>query len=608
MRKKIMKYVLVAIVIVAISFVVYRYRIHKENEIPPINYSELITALENDEVKSITITESSIEAEVVLNNGSYTSTNILNVDELKDLVKKHVMEGNKVNLQILEEKDMLPTAFEICFYISIAGCIALVISSIIEHFFTKPTSQSDVAVCNEGGDNNSSSNTENSNDLIVFDSIAGLDEEKTELLEIVDFLKSPEKYQKLGARIPKGILLVGPPGTGKTLLAKAVAGEADVPFINTTGSSFVEKYVGVGAKRIRELFEKARRNAPCIIFIDEIDALGGKRSDSDEGGDGERHQTLEQFLSEMDGFSSDSCDIIVIGATNRQSALDPAFTRPGRFDRIVQVNLPDLKAREAILRLHGKNKPFMDDVSFEKVAYNTSGFSGAGLENLLNEAAILAARKNHSAISDEDISEAMRKVVIGLQKANKVISDHDKNITAYHEAGHAICGKVLKTCSTIKEICIIPRGSAGGYTWHSGEPDKSYHSKQEMEERIISLLAGQAAEKIVFGEITTGASDDLEKATGIATQMVAYYGMCDAIGPISIAGNNNILLDILGNELSSEMGKEIREIIKSAQSTAEEKLRAYIDLLHELAKLLIKKETVYGCELDELFRKYELDS
>lgn len=437
---------------------------------------------------------------------------------------------------------------------------------------------------------------------VTFKDIRGLDEEIKEVAEIVDFIKNPGKYTALGANVPKGVLLDGAPGTGKTLLAKAIAGEANIHFIETTGSSFVEKYVGVGASRVRALFEEARKHAPCIIFIDEIDAVGARRDDG--GGYSEHNQTLEQLLAEMDGFTGRS-GIIVIAATNRLSSLDPALIRPGRFDRKITVHLPDRKGREEILKLHGANKPFDETVDFKKVAYNTAGFSGASLENLLNEAALVAARKSKAMISNEDINEALMKIQVGLKKSGRVISEKERRLTAVHESGHALVSLFLETQANLKEVCIIPRGSAGGYTLHDTVEDKNYISKKELSERLICLLAGKAAEALVLGDISTGPSNDLKVATETAREMIIYYGMDDDIGPISFAGSSSTELGIFGTDTMSIIGKKIAEMVKDAESKAKDLITEHRNLLDDLVAKLLEQETVSGEEIETMFKAYK---
>ena len=444
-------------------------------------------------------------------------------------------------------------------------------------------------------------NTNDEKRKTTFDDVAGADEEKEELQEIVEFLKAPEKYNKLGARIPKGVLLVGPPGTGKTLLARAVAGEAGVPFFSISGSDFVEMFVGVGASRVRDLFEQAKKNSPCIIFIDEIDAVGRQRGAGLGGGHDEREQTLNQLLVEMDGFGANE-GVILIAATNRPDVLDPALMRPGRFDRQVIVSYPDINGREAILKVHARKKPLAPDVKLKTIAKTTAGFTGADLENLLNEAALLAARKNKKAITMEEIEEATIKVVVGAEKKTRVMSDKEKKLTAYHEAGHAICFHELATQDPVHEISIIPRGMAGGYTMPLPSEDKSYNSRTEMLEDIVVDLGGRVAEAIILDDISTGASNDIEKATKTARDMVTKYGMTKELGCICYGKDNSAVF--LGRDMghtqdysertAAKIDELILEIVNNAYDRAETILKDNIDKLHEVAAYLIKHEKMGG--------------
>ena len=444
-------------------------------------------------------------------------------------------------------------------------------------------------------------NTNDEKRKTTFEDVAGADEEKEELQEIVEFLKAPEKYNKLGARIPKGVLLVGPPGTGKTLLARAVAGEAGVPFFSISGSDFVEMFVGVGASRVRDLFEQAKKNSPCIIFIDEIDAVGRQRGAGLGGGHDEREQTLNQLLVEMDGFGANE-GVILIAATNRPDVLDPALMRPGRFDRQVIVSYPDINGREAILKVHARKKPLAPDVKLKTIAKTTAGFTGADLENLLNEAALLAARKNKKAITMEEIEEATIKVVVGAEKKTRVMSDKEKKLTAYHEAGHAICFHELATQDPVHEISIIPRGMAGGYTMPLPSEDKSYNSRTEMLEDIVVCLGGRVAEAIILDDISTGASNDIEKATKTARDMVTKYGMTKELGCICYGKDNSAVF--LGRDMghtqdysertAAKIDELILEIVNNAYDRAETILKDNIDKLHEVAAYLIKHEKMGG--------------
>ncbi len=430
----------------------------------------------------------------------------------------------------------------------------------------------------------------------TFADVAGADEEKEELVEVVDFLKNRDKFHELGARIPKGILLVGPPGTGKTLLARAVAGEAGVPFFSISGSDFVEMYVGVGASRVRDLFDQAKRNAPCIVFIDEIDAVGRRRGAGLGGGHDEREQTLNQLLVEMDGFGINE-GVIVMAATNRADILDPALMRPGRFDRLIKVGLPDIKGREEILKVHAKGKPLAADVDLATIAKTTVGFTGADLENLLNEAALLAARKNLKAITMQEIEEATIKVIIGTEKKSKVVTEKEKKLTSYHEAGHAILGHFLETQDPVHQISIIPRGMAGGYTLLLPENDKNYVSRQEMFEDIVLALGGRVSEALVLDDISTGASNDIQRATKIARSMVSKYGMSEKIGPIALDPEQEIFLGRdfghtrdYSETTAAEIDSEVKAIISKAYKMAEDILKENITKLHAVAEFLLKYE------------------
>ncbi len=449
---------------------------------------------------------------------------------------------------------------------------------------------------------------------ITFADVAGAEEEKEEMSEIVDFMKNPKKYQELGAKIPRGVLLLGPPGTGKTLLAKAVAGEANVPFFSISGSDFVEMFVGVGASRVRDLFDQAKKHTPSVIFIDEIDAVGRQRGTGLGGGHDEREQTLNQLLVEMDGFS-DNQGVIVIAATNRRDILDPALLRPGRFDRQITVGYPDIKGREAILRVHTKNKKLAPDISLATIAKGTAGFTGADLANLVNEAALLAARNNRKAITQPDIEEATIKVVAGPEKKSKVVSEEEKRLTAFHEAGHAVCTFHCKTQDPVHQVSIIPRGMAGGYTMSLPEHDRSFRSKTQMEEEIIVLLGGRVAEKIVLDDISTGASNDIERATDLARSMVTRYGFSEKLGPIVYGHDNSEVF--LGRDYSQgrnysenvagEIDGEIRELIDTGYENAKQILLNHRDQLDKVAHYLMEHEKIDGEDFYKLMNGEPLD-
>lgn len=442
---------------------------------------------------------------------------------------------------------------------------------------------------------------------VRFTDVAGAEEEKLELAEIVEFLKQPKKFVDLGARIPKGVLLVGPPGTGKTLFAKAVAGEAGVPFFSVSGSDFVEMYVGVGASRVRDLFDMAKKNQPCIIFIDEIDAVGRQRGAGLGGGNDEREQTLNQILVQMDGFESNE-GVIVMAATNRADILDPALMRPGRFDRQIYVNLPDVKGREQILKVHARNKPMAPDVNFKTVARITAGFSGADLENLLNEAAILAARANKQFIGNSELYEGVNKVLMGPQKKSRVVTESDKRITAYHEAGHAIIARLCENCDPVQEVSIIPRGNAAGYTMTRPDNDDSHMSRNKIEDFICMALGGRVAEELVIKDITTGASNDLERVTQLAKRMVTEWGMSEKLGLVTYGSNSQTVFlgkdmeyhNTYSNDTAKIIDEEIHTIIESAHSRATELLSSHRPILDNMARVLIEKETIYSEEVDLL--------
>ena len=446
----------------------------------------------------------------------------------------------------------------------------------------------------------------------TFADVAGADEEKEELAELVEFLKNPAKYNDLGARIPKGVLLVGPPGTGKTLLARAVAGEAGVPFFSISGSDFVEMFVGVGASRVRDLFEQAKKNSPCIVFIDEIDAVGRQRGAGLGGGHDEREQTLNQLLVEMDGFGANE-GVIMIAATNRPDVLDPALMRPGRFDRQVLVGYPDIKGREDILKVHSKGKPLAPDVVLNTVAKSTAGFTGADLENLLNEAALLSARKNLRAITMEEIEEATIKVVVGTEKKSRVMSDKEKTLTAYHEAGHAVVTYFCKTQDPVHQISIIPRGMAGGYTMSLPAEDRSYKSRSEMNETIQVLLGGRVAEALIIGDISTGASNDIKRATEIATSMVTKYGMSQTLGPIAYGSENEEVfigrdmgqVKNYSEKIAAEIDSEVKKIISEGYNETEKILKENVEKLHKVAKTLFDKEKMGAEEFNKIMESNE---
>ena len=444
---------------------------------------------------------------------------------------------------------------------------------------------------------------------VTFKDVAGADEEKADLEEIVDFLKDPRKYMSLGARIPKGVLLVGPPGTGKTLIAKAVAGEAGVPFFSISGSDFVELYVGVGASRVRDLFGEAKKHAPAIVFIDEIDAVGRQRGAGLGGGHDEREQTLNQLLVEMDGFGNNA-GVIVMAATNRADILDPALLRPGRFDRQIYIGVPDIKGRVEILKVHARKKPFEDDVSFDAIARSTVGFTGADLENLLNEAALLAARRGKQKIGLKEIDDAFLKVIMGNEKKHRVMNETERKLTAYHESGHALTSRLLPTQDPVQQVSIVPRGRAGGFTLNLPTEDKFYATRREMEDELVVLLGGRVAEALIMGDISTGASNDIERASSMARKMVTKYGMSEKLGPIDYGSSHGEVFlgrdfantNQLSEQTSAEIDGEVKRLIDEAYARCEQLLKSHEEILHRLAAFLLEHETMDNAQLEALFK------
>lgn len=568
--------------------------------------NEMIVNVKKDNVKEIVARGNDIKG--VLKDSNGTPFRMYMPSEMWEVFYnnylKESVENNKIVLKT--EKDPGKP-----WYVDIMPTILIIVGlGIIWFMFMNQTQNSGNSKAMNFGKSKAKLN-QDSKEKVVFADVAGLKEEKEELMEIVDFLKNPSKYIDIGARIPKGVLLVGPPGTGKTYLSRAVAGEAKVPFFSISGSDFVEMFVGVGASRVRDLFEQAKKNAPCIIFIDEIDAVGRKRGAGLGGGHDEREQTLNQLLVEMDGFGKNE-GVIVMSATNRPDILDKALLRPGRFDRTIYVGLPDVRERLEILKVHTKNKKLKSDVDLENIAKTTTGFSPADLENLCNEAALLAARNNEAEISNEVFKEASIKVVAGPEKKSQVVIEKERVLTAYHESGHAIVSGFLEDNDKVHMITIIPRGRAGGFTAYLPQEDAKFMTKRQMQHKLISLLGGRAAEEVVLDDISTGASNDIERATKIAHAMVTKYGMSKRLGPMMYGGDDSEVF--LGEELGKnkqysdkiayEIDSEMRELIDEAYNKALNILNENIDLLHALANRLLEKETIGQEEFEAIFDKY----
>ena len=572
-----------------------------ENSETKMEYSELLVAINNGTVETIELSAEGNTAYVKLkNNNTEKEVNIPSLDSFMEQINEYLVLGNITLSQ--ESESILITI------LSLFSPFAIAIIFLIFWMLFMGNAQSGGNKTISFGKSRARMMGGTEKTKITFKDVAGVDEEKEELQEIVEFLKSPKKFTDMGARIPKGVLLVGHPGTGKTLLAKAVAGEAGVPFFIISGSDFVEMFVGVGASRVRDLFEQAKKNAPCIIFIDEIDAVGRQRGAGLGGGHDEREQTLNQLLVEMDGFGTNE-GVIVLAATNRPDVLDKALLRPGRFDRQIVVPAPDVRAREEILEVHARKKRLAEDVDLKVIAKNTAGFAGADLENVLNEAALLAARRDKHEIGMQEVEDAMIKVTMGPEKKSRVRSEKENKLTAYHEAGHAVVSKFLPTQDTVHEISIIPRGMAGGYTMYRPDEDKNYMAKSEMEETIVSLLGGRVAESLVLGDISTGASNDIERATKLARDMVTKYGMSENLGTIAFgSGQEEVFLGRdftqtrnFSEETAAKIDAEVKSIIDKAYVTAKEILINNIDKLHAVASVLLEKEKISGEEFAQIF-------
>lgn len=598
-------YVLIFVIILAALAFSGKGLMQPAEEMKVYNYSDLINELDQDNVKTIEVTKSKEvsnygTATAVLDDGTKMTVNVPSVDVLMEQVSQMPAEGSDIQI-------VTPNAPSNMLSAILPSLIMMIVMVVLFVVLMGRMQGGGGKMASFGKSKAKMSGVDDKN-KVTFDNVAGCDEEKAELEELVQFLRNPKKFTDLGARIPKGVLLVGPPGTGKTLLAKAVAGEAAVPFFSISGSDFVEMFVGVGASRVRDLFDQAKKNSPSIVFIDEIDAVGRRRGAGLGGGHDEREQTLNQLLVEMDGFGINE-SVIIIAATNRADILDPALLRPGRFDRQVYVGRPDVKGREAILRVHSKGKPLAPEVDLKVVAQTTAGFTGADLANLLNEAALLSARDGKKAIDMESLQKALIKIGVGTEKKTRVISEKEKYITAYHESGHAILFEVLSELDPVHSISIIPTGMAGGYTMPLPGEDKMYMTKLYMEQEIVSLLGGRAAEALVIKDVTTGASNDIERATAMARGMVTRYGMSEILGPIQFGEDSNEVFigrdwghtRNYGEAVATTIDEEVKRIVMGAYNEAIRILQENMEVLHASAKLLVEKEKVTGEEFRKLF-------
>lgn len=590
-NKKILLWTLIILLVIFLIAVII-FAVIKDNKDrdnigeDEISYTELIKQINEGNVEKIQMTVGSTTVKVNLKDEEKPKTGIVpSTQAFVELVQEKVQEGNIIDL-VQKKPNIFLTITDKLFALLPTILMAVLFVILIQM---------------QGlGNKGKVYDAEEENVKTTFDNVAGLDEEKQEMIEIVNFLKNPDEFYKMGAKIPKGVLLCGQPGTGKTLIAKAIAGEANVPFIPMSGSEFIEMFAGLGASRVRKLFEKAKKMSPAIIFIDEIDAIGARRTDA-SGAETENNQTLNQLLVEMDGFDSDHT-VIVLAATNRPEMLDKALLRPGRFDRQITIGLPDMNGREEILKIHAKDKKLAEDVNLKTIAGDTAGFTGAELENILNEAAIIATINKKDAITNKDIDDALKKVTVGVEKHSRIMSDKDKRLTAYHEAGHAIVSRFLETQKDIKEVSIIPRGVAGGYTMYKTNEDKYYISRTEMLEKLIALLGGRAAEKLILNDISTGASNDLEVATDVAKNMVTIYGMSEKIGPLSInLEKDPYQMQLFGESMENAIGQEVKALIDDAYVKAQAILVQNVEKLHELAALLIEKEVISAEEFEKLF-------
>ena len=609
-KKRTSSIILLVVVVLALLFMSTMFMRMMTPTVRTYTYSDILYMFEDQKVSEFSLDVGSGELAMKTTDGRTVSYRLPSVSLFLDQVDADIQEYNEQHPDARMQYNLIPASDNSWLLSLIPYVLMIAVMGLLWYFMFKQASGG--GKMNQFGKANMK-NPVQMGKKTTFAEVAGADEEKEELAEIVEFLKNPKKFNELGARIPKGVLLVGPPGTGKTLLARAVAGEAGVPFFSISGSDFVEMFVGVGASRVRDLFEQAKKNSPSIIFIDEIDAVGRHRGAGLGSGHDEREQTLNQLLVEMDGFGANE-GVIVIAATNRRDILDPALLRPGRFDRQVIVNYPDVKGREEILKVHARNKPLGFDVDLSVVAKSTAGFTGADLENLMNEAALLAARKGRKAITEADIEEATIKVVAGPEKKSKVVSEKEKRLTAYHEGGHAVATFYSETQDPVHEVSIIPRGMAGGYTLSLPEHDRSYMSRKEMREEIVTLLGGRVAESLVLDDISTGASNDLERATKLAKSMVTRYGFSEKLGPVVYGQDEgepflgrdfNHIRDYSEN-VAAEIDSEVRDIIDTGYETVKELLTAHMDQLHLVAAYLMEHEKIDGATFDKLM-KGELD-
>ena len=579
--------ILLAVIVIAGIAIWYITANNQTENDTELAYTELIKKIDAGEVEKIEMTVGSSSAKIKLHGEEEEkTTSIPNTQAFIELIQTKVLEGN--NIEFNQKKQNVLVGISQTLF-SLLPTILLVVLFVL------------LFKMQGLGDKGKVYDAETTKSKIKFDDVAGLDEEKNEMLEIVNFLKDPKQFYEMGAKIPRGVLLCGKPGTGKTLIAKAIAGEAKVPFISMSGSEFIEMFAGLGASRVRKLFEKAKKVAPCIVFIDEIDAIGSRRT-SGSGAETENNQTLNQLLVEMDGFDTEET-IIVLAATNRPEMLDKALLRPGRFDRQITIALPDMKGREEILKIHAKGKKFAADVDLKDIAGDTAGFTGAELANILNEAAIIATIKKHDAITQDDVENAVKKVTVGLERQSRIVPEKDKKLTAYHEAGHAIVSSQLETQKDIKEVSIIPRGIAGGYTMYKTNEDKYYISKTEMEEKLVALLGGRAAEKVALNDISTGASNDIEVATQIAKDMIIKYGMSESLGPISVNTDKDPYeLQLFGEKFGDAVGAEVKIMLDNAYLRAQTILANNMDKLNKVAQTLMEKEVISAEEFENIIK------